>query len=369
MEGGVQPGTVLLEKYRVESVLGRGGMGVVLRVTHLHLGEELAIKILSHEAGGGHEVHARFLREAQSAVRMRGEHVARVSDVGVLPGGAPYMVMEYLRGGDLAGELARRGMLPPGETVDYVLQACEALAEAHTLGIVHRDIKPSNLFLTQRPDGSPLVKVLDFGISKAPIGGPGVLTRTDTVMGTPGYMSLEQMKASKDVDARADIWALGVVLYECLNGRRPFDAETFSAIVLRAATEPPPPMDPRLSRGLQAVILHCLEKDRAARFPSIAALAIALAPFARDARSAGIIVERTTAMLQGSAASVASAARFGQSPQATTLSGSAGMMRGRATHSAAPPIHPTMSRARALCWCSTQPRSPRRQSRARCLPR
>jgi serine/threonine-protein kinase len=329
MEGGLQPGTVLLEKYRVESVLGRGGMGVVLRVTHLHLGEELALKILSPEAGGGPEVHARFLREAQSAVRLRGEHVARVGDVGVLPGGAPYMVMEYLRGGDLSGELARREALPPGEAVDYVLQVCEALAEAHALGIVHRDIKPSNLFLTRRPDGSPLVKVLDFGISKAPIGGPGVLTRTDTVMGTPGYMSPEQMKASKDVDARSDIWALGIVLYECLNGRRPFDAETFSATVLRAATEPPPPMDPRLARGLQAVILHCLEKDRTARFPSIAALAAALAPFARDARSAGIIVERTAAMLPGSGASVAQAPRFGQTPNATTLSGSAGMMRAR----------------------------------------
>jgi serine/threonine-protein kinase len=326
MEGGFQPGTVLLDKYRVESVLGRGGMGVVLRVTHLHLGEEFAIKILLPEVGGGPEVHARFLREAQSAVRLRGEHVARVGDVGVLPGGAPYMVMEYLRGGDLSGELARRGALPPAEVVDYVLQACEALAEAHALGIVHRDIKPSNLFLTRRPDGSPLVKVLDFGISKVPIGGPGVLTRTDTVMGTPGYMSPEQMKASKDVDARSDIWALGIVLYECLNGRRPFDAETFSATVLRAATEPPPPMDPRLPRGLQAVILHCLEKDRAARFPSIAALAPALAPFARDARSAGIIIERTAAILQGPGASVAQAARFGQTPDATTLSGSSGMM-------------------------------------------
>jgi serine/threonine-protein kinase len=331
MEGALQPGTVLLEKYRVESVLGRGGMGVVLRVTHLHLGEELAIKILSPEAGGGPEVHARFLREAQSAVRLRGEHVARVSDVGVLPGGAPYMVMEYLRGWDLAGELARRGVLPPGEVVDYVLQACEALAEAHVHGIVHRDIKPSNLFLTQRPDGSPLVKVLDFGISKAPIGGLGVLTRTDTVMGTPGYMSPEQMKASKDVDARSDIWALGIVLYECLNGRRPFDAETFSATVLRAATEPTPPMDPRLPRGLQAVILHCLEKDRGARFPSIAALAVALATFARDARSAGIIVERTTAMLRRPGTSVGPEARFGQAPTETTLSGSAGMMRARST--------------------------------------
>jgi serine/threonine-protein kinase len=301
-------------------------MGVVLRVTHLHLGEELAIKLLSPELAGDPDVRARFLREAQSAVRLRGEHVTRVSDVGMLPEGAPYIVMEYLRGGDLSAELGHRGMLPPSEIVDYVLQACEALAEAHALGIVHRDIKPSNLFLTHRPDGTPLVKVLDFGISKAPIAGP-LLTRTDTVMGTPGYMSPEQMKASKDVDARTDIWALGIVLYECLNGRRPFDAESFSATVLRAATEPPPPMDPRIPRGLQAVVLRCLEKDRAARFQSMAELTVALAPFARDGRGAGIIVERTNAMLRGPGGNVAPVARHAQARTATTLSESAGMVR------------------------------------------
>ncbi|HEX7842479.1 MAG TPA: protein kinase, partial [Kofleriaceae bacterium] len=148
-----------------------------------------------------------------------------------------------------------------------------------------------------------------------------------TVMGTPGYMSPEQMKASKDVDARTDIWALGIVLYECLNGRRPFDAESFSAIVLRAATEPPPPMDPRLPRGLQAVVLRCLEKDRAARFQSMAEVAAALAPFARDRRAAGIVVERTNVMLRGASSAVDPPARFGQAPTATTLSGSAGMVR------------------------------------------
>lgn len=327
MEGLFSPGTVLLGKYRIESVLGRGGMGMVVRVTHLHLGEDLALKILSPEAAaGGPDAHARFLREAQASVRLRGEHVTRVSDVGVLPEGAPYIAMEYLRGVDLSGELARRGTLSPGDTVDYVLQACEALAEAHALGIVHRDIKPSNLFLTSRPDGTPLVKVLDFGISKAPVAGPGLLTRTDTVMGTPGYMSPEQMKAARDVDARTDIWALGIVLYECLSGRRPFDAETFSAIVLRAATEPPPPMDPRIPRGLQAVVLRCLEKDRAARFPSMAALAAALAPFARDGRAAAIVVERTRAMLQGPSGAAAPGARFGERQSTTTLSGSTGVV-------------------------------------------
>ena len=329
MEVGFRSGTVLLEKYRVESELGRGGMGIVLRVTHLHLGEELAIKILSPDAGSGPGVHARFLREAQSAVRLRGEHVTRVVDVGVLPGSAPYIVMEYLRGADLSGELARRGALSPGEAVDHVLQACEALAEAHALGIVHRDIKPGNLFLTCRPDGSPLLKVLDFGISKALVGGLEVLTRTDAMMGTPGYMSPEQMMASKDVDARSDIWALGVVLYECLHGHRPFDAETFAATVLRAVSEPPPPMDPRIPHELQTVILRCLEKDAAARFPSIAALAAALAPFARDTRSAGIIVERCAVMLGGLGVSAAPPTHLGESPEVTTLGNSVGMIRVR----------------------------------------
>jgi serine/threonine-protein kinase len=327
MEWAPVPGTVLLGKYRIESVLGRGGMGIVLRVTHLHLGEELALKILSPEAAGGPDVHARFLREAQFAVRLRGEHVTRVSDVGILPEGAPYIVMEYLRGIDLSGELERRRTLPPGDIVDYVLQACEALAEAHALGIVHRDIKPSNLFLTSRPDGTPLVKVLDFGISKAPVSS-GVLTRTEAVMGTPGYMSPEQMKAARDVDARTDIWALGIVLYECLHGRRPFDAESFSAAVLRAATEPPP-MAPWIPRGLQAAVLRCLEKDRAARFPSAAELAVALSPFARDRRAAAIIVERTTAMLRGSSSAAVVGTRFGHAPDTTTLSGSAGVVRSR----------------------------------------
>jgi serine/threonine-protein kinase len=323
MEGTLRPGAILLGKYRVESVLGRGGMGVVLRVTHLQLGEELAIKVLLPEGVTNPEATARFLREAQSVVRLRGEHVAKVTDIGVLPEGVPFIVMEYLRGVDLAGELKRRPQLAPGEAVDYVLQACEALAEAHVHGIVHRDIKPANLFLTTRPDGTPLVKVLDFGISKAPITASGLVTRTDTVMGTAGYMSPEQMKTAKDVDARTDIWALGIVLYECLNGRRPFVGESFSAVVLMAGTEPPPPMDPRIPRGLQVAVLRCLEKDRRARFASIAELAAALAPFARDQRAAAMVVDRTKLMQQrpGSAAEPPPPV---PGLAGTTLSGSAG---------------------------------------------
>ena len=297
-EGALDPGTVLLGKYRIESVLGRGGMGVVLRVTHLDLGESLAIKVLSPEGEANPELIARFLREARAVVRLRGEHVAKVTDVGVLPHGRPFMVMEYLRGVDLADELKRRRHLAPGEAVDYLLQVCEALAEAHAHGIVHRDIKPANLFLTTRPDGTPLVKVLDFGISKAPVSASEPVTKTDIVMGTAGYMSPEQMKAAKDVDGRSDIWALGVVLYECLCGRRPFEGGSFSAVVVKASTEPPAPMDGRAPRALQQIVMRCLEKDRGARFATVAELATALAPFARDQRAAATIVDRANLIRQ-----------------------------------------------------------------------
>jgi serine/threonine protein kinase len=323
MEVTVGCGTILAEKYRVESVLGRGGMGIVLKVTHLHLGEELAIKVLLPEGAIRSDLTARFLREAQAVVRLRGEHVARVTDIGVLPEGLPFIVMEYLHGVDLSHDLQRRTNLSPGTAVDYVLQACEALAEAHAQGIVHRDIKPANLFLTTRPDGTPLIKVLDFGISKAPIRDNSALTQTEVVMGTPGYMSPEQMKATRDVDARTDIWALGIVLYECLTGRRPFDGESFSATVLMAGTEPPPPMNPEIPRGLQAVVLRCLEKNRKARFPTIAELVAALVPFARNQREAATIAERTSLMTQRPSRASALALPATQDSVSTTLSGSA----------------------------------------------
>jgi serine/threonine-protein kinase len=295
---------VLLDKYRIDRVLGRGGMGVVLQVTHLQLGECLALKILLPELVSTPDVITRFVREAQAAVRLRGEHVARVTDVGVFPDGAPYMVMDYLVGNDLAGELERRRALAAGEAVDYVLQACEALAEAHAIGIIHRDLKPANLFLTRRPDGTPLIKVLDFGISKASMRNT-VITHKDSVLGTPGYMSPEQIRSTKDVDARTDIWSLGVVLYELLEGRCPFDLPSFPATVLMTMTEPPPAMTAKLPRGLPAVILRCLEKDRAKRYSSIAALAAALAPFARERRSAAATVDRTSLIYRSSATRIA----------------------------------------------------------------
>jgi serine/threonine-protein kinase len=281
---GVRPGDVLAGKYRVERVLGAGGMGVVVAAMHLQLDERVAIKFLLPQALQNPEAIARFDREARAAVKIKSEHVARVSDVGRLDSGAPYMVMEYLEGGDLGAWLRQRGPLPLEQAVEFVLQACEAIAEAHALGIVHRDLKPANLFCVRRADGLLSVKVLDFGISK--VGGQsfgaGDMTRTSAVVGSPFYMSPEQMQSSKGVDVRTDIWSLGVILFELTTGRLPFDAEAVTELAIKIATEPAPPV--RAFRGdlpaaFEQTIARCLEKDRARRFQTVGELAVALGDF------------------------------------------------------------------------------------------
>src|SRR5262249_29408438 len=205
----VLAGDVLAGKYRVERVLGRGGMGVVVQAMHVQLEQRVAIKFLLPQTVSNPDAVTRFAREARAASKIQGEHVARVLDVGTLESGAPFMVMEYLEGQDLSQLLESRGLLHVDEAIDYILQACEALAEAHAAGIVHRDLKPANMYLTKRADGSPIVKVLDFGISKviAKDSSDASMTRTSALMGSPVYMSPEQMKATRNVDARADIWA------------------------------------------------------------------------------------------------------------------------------------------------------------------
>jgi eukaryotic-like serine/threonine-protein kinase len=295
---GVQPGQILLGKYRVERVLGMGGMGVVVAATHVTLEERVAIKFLLPEALGNQETVARFLREARAAVRIKSEHVARVTDVGQLENGAPYMIMEYLDGSDLAVHTQRRGALPLEDAVEYVLQACEAIAEAHALGIVHRDLKPANLFVATRADGTPSVKVLDFGISK--VSGVGAssgadlgMTKTTTIMGSPLYMSPEQMASTRDVDARTDIWALGAILYELMTGKVPFQADTITQLCAMILQNPPPPLRnlrPDAPEGLQHIIARCLSKDRNQRFQNVAEFASALAPYAP--RRARISIER-----------------------------------------------------------------------------
>src|SRR6187549_2799480 len=220
----IQQGELLAGKYRVEQVLGAGGMGYVVAAMHEQLGQRVAVKLLVPELCENEDSVTRFLREARAAVKIHSEHVARVLDVGELTNGSPYMVMEFLSGRDLAEELDLPGELEIEVAIDYVLQASEAVAEAHSLGLIHRDLKPANLFLTHRPDGSPLVKVLDFGISKvsSPEAAQLSLTHTQAMMGSPLYMSPEQMRSSKDVDRRADIWSLGIILHELLAGDVPF---------------------------------------------------------------------------------------------------------------------------------------------------
>jgi serine/threonine-protein kinase len=279
----LEPGQVVADKYEVERVLGQGGMGTVISAIHVHLRERVAIKFLSREASGQSESISRFMREARAAARIKSEHVAKVSDVGTLPDGTPYIVMEYLEGFDLSDTLAQRGPLPADEAIELVLQACEALAEAHSLGIVHRDLKPANLFLTHRADGTPCIKVLDFGISKVTHPGTSqaeaALTHTTTIMGSPLYMSPEQLRATRGVDLRTDVWALGVILYELLSGEAPFLGPTLPDISVKIAVEPPPPLRakrPEVSALLEAVILKCLEKDRDNRFLTLGEFSMAL---------------------------------------------------------------------------------------------
>jgi serine/threonine protein kinase len=326
---GVQIGAVLAGRYRIDRVLGQGGMGIVVQAMHLQLHQPVAMKFLLPEVLGNQQVVQRFLREAQAAVRLRSEHVARVIDVGTLETGAPYMVLEYLEGADLANY--PRSQLSIGGVVDLMLQACEALAEAHSLGIVHRDIKPANFFLARGADGAPLLKVLDFGISKAPTAGTN-LTATQSVMGTPAYMSPEQMRSARDVDHRSDIWALGVVLYELLQGVPPFGGDTFSSMVLKVVNDPLPRMTVRLPGELDAIVYRCLEKNPARRFQNIAELAHALAPYAQSETQAAISVQRTSSIIGTSPSRPAIDPGTGQRNVPSTISGAVGartMLPGR----------------------------------------
>ncbi|MFS8069112.1 MAG: serine/threonine-protein kinase, partial [Byssovorax sp.] len=283
-------GDVVAGKYVVERVIGSGGMGIVVAAKHMQLGERVALKFLlmaGDVSSSDQTFVARFVREAQLAVRIKSQHVARVLDVGTLEDGSPYMVMELLEGVDLDRLLRTEGPPPMDVAADYLLQACEAVAEAHSLGIVHRDLKPANLFLTRRPDGSPLVKVLDFGISKMlkEFGGQAErsLTRADDVLGSPQYMAPEQVRNPSGVDARCDIFSLGSILYKLLTGRPAFEGGNPATVLAMVLSEPPTPLRehrPEIPPALEALVLGCLEKDPAARVQSVEDLARGLVPFA-----------------------------------------------------------------------------------------
>jgi serine/threonine-protein kinase len=280
----VREGDLLAGKYRVQRVLGVGGMGVVVAACHEQLQQNVAIKFVRSEALDNAEAVARFLNEARAAVKLKSEHAAKVLDVGTLDTGAPFMVMELLEGSDLATVLGERGPLPIELAAEYIVQACEAVAEAHAAGIVHRDLKPQNLFLARTVGGTAKVKVLDFGVSKSlALSGEGALTRTRSMLGSPLYMSPEQMRSSRDVDARSDVWALGVVLFHLLTMRWPFEAETMPELCLKVVSEPPIPLSalrPEVPASMVAVVERCLVREPERRFANAAELAAALAPFA-----------------------------------------------------------------------------------------
>lgn len=297
-------GEIIAGKYRVERVLGQGGMGVVLAARHIELRQPVAVKFLLPQALEQPNASVRFLREAQAAAAIESEHVARVLDVGTLETSAPYMVMEYLTGHNLKDVLQSRGHLPVEEAVNYVLQICRALSVAHSLGIVHRDLKPANLFLAQRADGSQVVKVLDFGLSKVTAAADGApleqgITATSIVIGTPHYMPPEQLRSLKHVDARADVWALGVILYEFLTGRRPFDGASLPDIFAMIIAGAPPPIRlirPDVTSELEQIVLRCLEKDPICRIQTVTDLSASLEPFgAQPARASLQGIEKSPA--------------------------------------------------------------------------
>ena len=281
-------GEVIAGKYRLESILGTGGMGKVFSATHVGLGQKVAIKVLTVEDDDARrdEARERFLREGRATAALVSDHVVRVYDVGTLENGAPFMVMELLRGEDLAYTVQRSGPLTIDLAAECVRQAAEAIACAHAQGIVHRDLKPSNLFLTQRSDGSPLVKVLDFGISKHTHAAEelfsGSLTETRSVLGTPFYMSPEQVRDAKKVDFRTDIWSLGLILHELLSGSPAFEGTTLPGVCASIAADPPAALRlkrPEVPLELEAIVLKCLEKDPARRFQAARELIPLLAPF------------------------------------------------------------------------------------------
>ncbi len=304
----VKCGDILADKYRVEGILGTGGMGIVVEAWHTHFDESVAIKFLLPDQAPSEQAMRRFNREAKAAFKIKSEHAARIYDVGTLDNGSPYMVMELLKGEDLAEVIGQRAPLPGGEAAEYIIQACEAVAEAHANGIIHRDLKPENLYLTKRHDRSPCIKVLDFGISKFTDSAAGgrkanmrALTVEGAVMGTPFYMAPEQWASARDVEPAADQWALGVILYELVTGELPFEHPALAKVCGMVLNDPPPPLKTAYDGApteLEPIIFRALEKLPEERYRSVGDFAAALREFAP--RRAHAAVSRAIGVLHKS---------------------------------------------------------------------
>jgi serine/threonine-protein kinase len=352
------PGHVIAGKYAIVRVIGEGGMGVVFEATHLRLRQRVAVKMLLPEMLAHDIIVTRFEREARASGQLRNRHAVRVMDVDVTPEGVPYMVMEYLEGHDLQTELDRRGKLPYAEAVDIVLQACSAMIAAHQIGIVHRDLKPANLFLAQESDAheGSVLKVLDFGISKVQAEGDAKLTVADSVIGTAMYMSPEQVRSSESVDARSDIWSLGIILFELLSGRPPWigSPTQLAAAVVSEDAPDVRTLSPDVPADIATIIATALRREPSARFGDVKQLALALAPFAPPTGAGRSLAE---ALLQHSsgkfprvsirpapleeARTIVQAAAISESRMGGTGAGS-GTAPGWAQHSAAPGAHRTV---------------------------
>ncbi len=293
----VQEGELVADRYRVGRILGQGGMGVVVQAADVELHRPVAIKFLLSDRLRHEDAFQRFKREARAMAQIASEYAVRVYDSGRLAQGEPFIVMEWLNGQDLDAQLESTGPLPVEQAVDFALQACEGLAVAHAHGIVHRDIKPGNLFVEQRSDGTRRLKLLDFGLAK-PLVGESV-TASEHVLGSPAYMSPEQIRAPRSVDTRSDIWSLGAVLFEAMTGKRPFQGDNALAICAAIiSTEPVLPDEgpQTIPEGLRAVVLRCLAREQNDRFADVAELADALAPFGGP--SAASVPARTRCILR-----------------------------------------------------------------------
>ena len=276
-------GQTLGGKYELVRLLGEGGMAFVFEANHLKLHQRVAIKLLAPEFARDDELVTRFEREARAVARLTTKHVVRVTDVDVTADHLPYMVMEFLDGRDLDAELQARRQLPLDESVDIILQACSGMLDAHANGIIHRDLKPANLFLANEEDGADttrIVKILDFGISKM-IGESTKLTSAGAVIGTVLYMSPEQVRAESNLDVRADVWSLGVILFELLAGRAPFEGSSAQIAAKIVSTDAP---DLRtladVPEGFALTVRRMLDRDRTRRFASLREVIEALSPFA-----------------------------------------------------------------------------------------
>ncbi len=320
----LRPGLRVDDKYDVQAIIGRGGMGVVVAARHLDLGRDVALKFLCSSSNGttnGDEMRARFRREAQISAKLRNEHITRVLDVGSFAG-ASFMVMERLEGNDLRRRLREAGgKLPLNIAMNYVLQLCEGIAEAHAHGIVHRDLKPSNLFITHAPDGTDLLKILDFGISKWSDAEVGELTKDGMVLGSPKYMAPEQVFGATTIDTRADVWSIGAIFYQMLAGRTPYVETTLARFCQEIMSGPPPRLDTvaDVPKAVADVVERCFEQKPEDRMSSVAELAGALLDAIEEPGNS--IRERLGAIMSsaGGAFPVPSSRTF----SSTSISGSA----------------------------------------------